>query len=60
VICDEVNLIAIYPYRDSDLTKIDDSSKSILLISCGVPNIEPQQLKDAIDLAVEYILRYCP
>jgi len=39
VVADEERLIAIYPYRDADVSKITPSTKNILIMSCGVPTI---------------------
>ncbi|MFQ5975658.1 MAG: phenylalanine--tRNA ligase beta subunit-related protein, partial [Candidatus Hydrothermarchaeales archaeon] len=59
VISDEKKLVAIYPYRDADSTKIMLDTKDVRLLVCGVPKIEEEKLKKAGDVAVEYITRFC-
>jgi DNA/RNA-binding domain of Phe-tRNA-synthetase-like protein len=59
VVSDEEELIAIYPYRDADKTKVTESTKSIYVLSCGVPGIEMENLIKASLLTKEYYERYC-
>ncbi len=59
VISDQEKLVAIYPYRDADSTKITQDTKQVTLLVCGVPGIEIDHLKRVGDTAVEYITRFC-
>ncbi len=59
VISDQEKLVAIYPYRDADSTKINMNTKNVKLLICGVPGIEMDHLKKAEDTAVEYITKFC-
>jgi DNA/RNA-binding domain of Phe-tRNA-synthetase-like protein len=59
VVADEERLIAIYPYRDADLSKITPSTKNILVMSCGVPGIPWEKIKEAGNLAREYLESFC-
>jgi DNA/RNA-binding domain of Phe-tRNA-synthetase-like protein len=59
VISDMEKLIAIYPYRDSERTKISLETKNILMLVCGVPKIEEEELVNAGELTVEYIKKFC-
>lgn len=59
VIADEEKLLAVYPYRDSDQTKITESTRNVLLMICGAPGISEETLADAEKTAVEYIIRFC-
>lgn len=59
VIADEEKLIAIYPHRDSDQTKIKDSTHNVLLMTCGAPGINEEILSRAEETAVKYIVRFC-
>ncbi len=59
VVYDEERLIAIYPYRDADFSKIMTQTKQILVMSCGVPGIPLETVKEAGDLAREYLERFC-
>ncbi|MEM2863940.1 MAG: phenylalanine--tRNA ligase beta subunit-related protein [Candidatus Bathyarchaeia archaeon] len=59
VISDGEKLVAIYPYRDADSSKIVESTKSLILLACGVPGIDEDILKKARDTATSYIERFC-
>ena len=59
VIADEEKLIAIYPYRDSDEAKVTESTTNILVVSCGVPGVDAERLRDAAKTAVDFIGRFC-
>jgi DNA/RNA-binding domain of Phe-tRNA-synthetase-like protein len=52
-------LIAVYPYRDSDDSKITEGTTDILFMICGVPGIDDAALKRADSLTKEYIGRFC-
>ena len=58
VVADESRLIAIYPYRDADFSKIMPSTENILIISCGVPGIAWETVQAAGNLAKEYLERF--
>ncbi|TFF98771.1 MAG: hypothetical protein EU547_00400 [Promethearchaeota archaeon] len=59
VLKDSENLIAIYPYRDSDYSKLTKSTKNIILLTCGVPEFPLKNIKDATkdlhDTFIEYL-----
>ena len=59
VISDEEKLIAIYPYRDADNTKVTDKTESICILSCGVPGVEMEQLRRGSLLTKEYFEKFC-
>ncbi|MCP8308390.1 MAG: hypothetical protein H3Z52_06570 [archaeon] len=59
VISDDVKLVAIYPYRDADESKLNEETKNILLMICGVPGISKESLIDAKNIAIEYITKFC-
>ena len=52
-------LIAVYPYRDSDDTKVTEYTKDVLFMMCGVPGIEDEVLESAGRLTREYVTRFC-
>jgi DNA/RNA-binding domain of Phe-tRNA-synthetase-like protein len=52
-------LIAIYPYRDSDESKVTLKTRNVLLMMCGVPGINLERLKEASKLSSEYVERFC-
>jgi DNA/RNA-binding domain of Phe-tRNA-synthetase-like protein len=59
VVSDKERLVAIYPYRDADNTKVTEKTKSIMMVVCGVPGIPRQELEKASDVALEYVTRFC-
>ncbi len=52
-------LIALYPHRDADKSKITLSTRNVLIVVCGVPGISSETLKNAQKVAVEYVTRFC-
>jgi DNA/RNA-binding domain of Phe-tRNA-synthetase-like protein len=59
VVADGEKLVAVYPYRDSDLSKVVESTKNVLLLICGVPGIGWEVLAQAGEVALEYITEFC-
>ena len=59
VIVDEEQLIAVYPYRDSDETKVTPGTKRIHVVSCGVPGIGADKVAGAYEMAAEHLEKYC-
>ena len=59
VVSDSKRLIAIYPYRDADYSKVTLETKNIYLMTCGVPGLSMEKLKEAEELAVKYITKFC-
>ncbi len=59
VVSDEEKLVAIYPYRDADNTKVTEKTENIAIVVCGVPGISKQDLDNASQVAVDYITRFC-
>lgn len=59
VVADDEKLVAIYPYRDAEQTKVSGSTKNVLLLVCGVPEIERDVLCKAGEVAIEYVTRFC-
>ena len=61
VIEDEKNkeLIAIYPYRDSEKSKVTEYTRNVLLMMCGVPGIEDIQLERARNLCTQFVTEFC-
>ncbi len=59
VASDTRKLVAIYPYRDADDSKITLQTKHVRLLICGVPGIEEQKLNEAAKVTIDYITRFC-
>lgn len=52
-------LVAIYPYRDAERTKVSSSTKNVLLLICGVPGIKWDELAKAGEVTLDYITSFC-
>ena len=59
VVSDSEKLVAIYPYRDADTTKITEKTKNVIILVCGVPSIGEETLQNAAEVALQYITRFC-
>ncbi|MCL4436044.1 MAG: phenylalanine--tRNA ligase beta subunit-related protein [Thaumarchaeota archaeon] len=59
VLTDDEKLVAIYPHRDSDKTKVQESTRNILLLTCGAPEVSADTLLKAEQTAVDYIIKFC-
>lgn len=59
VVSDEKKLIAVYPYRDADNTKVTEKTENVSIVVCGVPNITKETLETASDVTLEYVTRFC-
>jgi len=53
-------LIAVYPYRDADESKVTEETSEILFMMCGVPGIQNDELVSAAKLTSDYVGRFCP
>lgn len=58
ILTDEGEIIAIYPYRDSDTTKITLATKRVHIVACGVPGVEREKVRSAYELAVAHLQEY--
>ena len=52
-------LVAVYPYRDSDDSKVTERTEDVLFMMCGVPGIDETALGLARDLTREFVGRFC-
>jgi DNA/RNA-binding domain of Phe-tRNA-synthetase-like protein len=59
VVSDNEKLIAVYPYRDADNTKVTQETENSTIVVCGVPGIPKETLENASRVALEYINRFC-
>jgi DNA/RNA-binding domain of Phe-tRNA-synthetase-like protein len=55
VLADEKQVLCVYPYRDSDCTKITLQTRNVMIIGYGAPGISEPQLKEAVDTTLAYI-----
>ena len=59
VVSDSRGLVAIYPYRDADRSKVTLKTRRIYLMTCGVPGISMETLRAAEALAAQYVEKFC-
>ncbi|MEM1515324.1 MAG: phenylalanine--tRNA ligase beta subunit-related protein [Candidatus Bathyarchaeia archaeon] len=59
VLSDNAGLIAIYPHRDSERTKITEETRRAIIVFCGVPGIKADMLDNAMNMAVNLIVMFC-
>jgi DNA/RNA-binding domain of Phe-tRNA-synthetase-like protein len=59
VVADNEKLIAVYPYRDAEECKVIEDTVNVLLMVCGVPNIDGSNLDRAESVSVDYITKFC-
>jgi len=59
VISDKEKMVAIYPYRDAEKSKVTEDTRNVLLLFCGVPRISLDKLYEAMTVASEFITRFC-
>jgi DNA/RNA-binding domain of Phe-tRNA-synthetase-like protein len=55
VLADEKQILCIYPYRDSDYTKITEQTRNVLVVGYGALGITEEQLKEAVETTILYI-----
>lgn len=55
VLADAQKLVAVYPYRDSDDTRVTQGTKNIRIVSCGVPRITKARVVEAYGLCACYL-----
>ncbi|MBI5252891.1 MAG: hypothetical protein HY930_00610 [Euryarchaeota archaeon] len=59
VIADEEKLLCIYPYRDSELTKVTEATSSIAIVLCGVKGVSEEYLKESAKATLELVTKFC-
>jgi len=59
VVSDGEKLVAIYPYRDAENTKVTTATRNCLLLVCGIPGIRVETLLNAERMAIDYITMFC-
>jgi DNA/RNA-binding domain of Phe-tRNA-synthetase-like protein len=59
VIDDESRLVAIYPYRDADHSKVSPKTKNVLMLMCGAPGISIEKLNSSAVEAKKILPLFC-
>ncbi len=52
--------LSICPYRDADATKVETSTKDVLLIAYGVPGIQESIIRDSLEQTLRIITKAVP
>lgn len=55
VLSDSKGVMHIFPHRDSFRTRVTDQTGRVLIVGCGVPGMEQQLTKLAVDRTIELI-----
>ncbi len=55
VLADDEKVLHVFPYRDSRETMITEKTRNVLVVACGVPNVEDVLVMEACRKAVGYI-----
>lgn len=58
VLTDPKNIIAVYPYRDSDATKVTMATRNMHIVSCGVPGISREKVAEAYGTCARNLARF--
>jgi DNA/RNA-binding domain of Phe-tRNA-synthetase-like protein len=59
VIQDDEKLVAVYPYRDAEDSKVTEATRNVALLFCGVPGINRETLIDTMKITSEYVKKFC-
>ena len=59
VIQDDEGLVAIYPFRDADHSKVTGNTTNVLMLLCGAPNITLETLEASAGVAEKVLTRFC-
>jgi DNA/RNA-binding domain of Phe-tRNA-synthetase-like protein len=58
VMTDGEEIIAVYPYRDADATKVTPGTTTLHIVACGVPKIDPETVVGAYRTCARYLEEY--
>lgn len=59
VMTDASRLLAMYPHRDAEYSRITLQTNDLIIISCGVPGISVDRLREAADKTHNFINKFC-
>jgi len=59
VISDSERIVALYPHRDADYSKLTEKTRNVTILVCGVPEISLETLNHSKQIAIEYINKFC-
>jgi len=58
ILADPEQIIAMYPYRDSDATKVTPDTNHIHIVTCGVPGIDRKRVAEAYGVCAGHLKEY--
>lgn len=59
VVQDDAGPVAMYPYRDADRTRVTLGTEATVFMTCGVPGIAADRLREAAATTEEFVGRFC-
>ncbi|MCS6785050.1 MAG: phenylalanine--tRNA ligase beta subunit-related protein [Candidatus Caldarchaeum sp.] len=59
VVEDGEKLVAVYPYRDAETSKVTEMTGKTLFMVCGVPGVAADYLKETSTELVEAVRKFC-
>ena len=60
IVCEDANrLVAIYPYRDADASRVNSETRDVRFLVCGVPGISTGALRDAASVVANFVTCFC-
>lgn len=59
VVEDVRGLVAVYPYRDADRTKVTPATRGAVIMVCGAPGIEGDVLAEAAERTLALVTKFC-
>jgi DNA/RNA-binding domain of Phe-tRNA-synthetase-like protein len=60
IVCEDADrLVAIYPYRDADASRVSSETRDVRFLVCGVPGISNEALREAAAVAAIFVTRFC-
>ena len=59
VIQDDQGLVAIYPFRDADHSKVTGETRNVLMLLCGAPKITLETLDASAGVAERVLTKFC-
>ena len=55
VLTDQTRVLCVYPYRDTDITKINLNTRNVLVVGYGAPSITRNQLQQSVEITLTFI-----
>ena len=58
VLADDEKILHLFPHRDSEYTKVTESTRDVLALACGVPGVEDELVEEALRKTTRYIVEF--